>query len=427
MSEEIVVKLTGADDYGEWLTAVVAGAGGRGKSPMSITAPHPLFINAEAGTMSIAKDGVYSTEVKSIGQLSAIREILAGGPEVYKAKLGVEKIETVIIDTIDEISRLVIGQRLRDTGQDEFKPGDWVWLGDQMNAIIRGFRSLDMHVIFICHIRDQSDGEGSLFYKLDIMGASAHQLVDAVQVVALVDFEDVAEIDMEGEPISVKKSFLYTRPTEKFPFLKDRSMKLPERMELNFEDDWQRVLDMVFQDTESLTKQEPIVVSSATVTEQAPEKEFVIDHVETVEEKIEAAENIIAAAEQNSKDGGDKMKPELSGSEPREKHSMDLSSFTIGEQIEVGENVPNGFRLMNSGKVMELRSARWVYESNGDKFLSLNQMPDGVIPILNSTINSGLFCQITGVEVEPEQANISRIMGKQILCAPEFERVRKSK
>jgi hypothetical protein len=425
-TETIEVRRTGADDYGQWLTAVIAGAPGKGKTPLAITAPNPFFINAEAGTMSIAKDGIPSTEVTSPGQLLRLREILDAGPEVYKDKLGVELIDTVIIDTFDEIVRLVINQRMHDKRQDEMKASDWSWLSDQLNAIIRGFRALPMHVIFVCHVKDQTDGEGRLFYKLDIPGSVAHQLPAAVHVCCLVDDESVSVEDEDGVVTRERRSFAYFKPFEMYEFIKDRSGTLPERMELTFEDDWQRVIHQVFANADSLTRQEVKViefdddVEEVTPVKKAYQKQPA--EKKTAEEasaQTEEAARVVAVAKATKAERSSTTEDTDRASE---ESIADLDNLEVGDKVTLGGNIPNGFQLTSAGKVLEVKGARWVYEVGGTKILSLNELPKGVQPIPDAEVNSGLFCQHTGVEVKANQSNLSRIMCRKVLCEAEFEK-----
>lgn len=105
---------------------------------------------------------------------------------------------------------------------------------------------------------------------------------------------------------------------------------------------------------------------------------------------------------------------------PDEEGSIDLSEYNVGDEVLIPGDVPLGYRLGSSDRVMQVKNLRIVYEVEGQKILSLNQLEEGVVPIPNQEIDTGLFCQETGVEVLEESADQSRIRFRKILCPDLF-------
>jgi len=130
----ITVNRTGDQDYGEKLTMALVGGPGKGKTRFAATAKNPYFLNAEGGLMSIAAQQIPYTTIESTSQLLEIMTFLSThGRQGAKDVMGIE-IDTVVIDTFDEIQRILIRERLDATRQTELKPGDWTWVTDQMSC-----------------------------------------------------------------------------------------------------------------------------------------------------------------------------------------------------------------------------------------------------------------------------------------------------
>ena len=429
------VHFTGAADFGRYLSAVVAGPPGHGKTRFCATAKDPFFLNAEGGLMSIARKNLPAAKITSSEDLSMARNILTLGPEKAAEVLTggrTKTIGTVVLDTFDEFSRILIRERLERMGNETMQVGDWSWLNDQLNAMVRGFRNLDMHVIFTCHVKDQTDGEtGSVYYKLDVPGQIAHQLPGAVDLSLLLRTHDVL-VHQEGadEAVKERQSALFTTPDSRYEWVKDRSGKLDEVIELNFEDDFQKIVSAVFGDVDGLPTSEPIEVNySAASEDAAPVSETKVQPTApaTVEEKtvaVEEADKAIAEAEAAAK-----AKKEESASKTLanptdlelEYASVDLTDVESGSMIQVEGDIPNGFQLNKDNTGTQVRKVRFVYEVDGKKILSRNQLESGVSPILNPEVASGIFCQATGVEITRDEANLSMIRLSQMVCEDVME------
>lgn len=449
------VHFTGSADYGQYLSAVIAGPPGHGKTRFCATAKDPFFLNTEGATglMPIAGKHIPAANIKSSEDLAIARNILTLGPEKAAEILTngqVKTIGTVIIDTVDELARILTRERLVSTGHDTMQGGDWTWLGDQLSAISRGFRELEMHVIFTCHVKDQTDGEtGNTFYKLDLAGAAAHQLPGSVDLALLLRTREYM-VPQEDSPELVKerRAVIYTQPDNKYEWVKDRGGKLDDIIELNFEDDFQGIVSAVYADVESLPQAEPIKVEytpeqelptvSAPVSTSSPEasakssadtvqaKTMAVEEADKAiaEAQARAKEAKAAAAKEEDEDETSVPKPQLARSADLELeyNSVDLTDAEPGSMVQVeGSDVPNGFQLNKENVGSQVRKARFVYEVDGRKILSRNQLEAGVTPILNPEISTGIFCQATGVEITKEEANLALIRLSQMVCESVFE------
>lgn len=419
----IEITWTGSDEYGQYIKMCLAGPPGVGKTRWScLTAPDPLLLNAEAGTMSIADAQIPTIKISDTDDLLQVKNLLSLGPESVEKMIGFP-VGTVIIDTFDEIARILISERMYTQKKDTMGPSDWSWLGDQLNAIVRGFRDLDMHVIFNCHIKDVQDGDsGATSYKLDVAGATAHQLPAAVDLAFLMHYE-LTESDDEDDP--TRRPVIMTAPDARHEWVKDRSGKLPSTIVADFEKGFSDIISMVFEGVE--------IADSKKVAIEVEEEQFDPAPEDPTEELTPAEATARAAAAQETiaeakraKQGDQEAPEEKPSSQVVEAgDDLDLDQFNPPQAITMDGD--KGFDFDEEGRVRPIAGRRWVLGTkDGGRVLSLNQLEEGVLA-QPGDISSGYFCQATGVEVEKQQADISRIKFRKILCedvfAAESERV----
>jgi len=422
----ISVRYTGAEDYNNYLSYLIAGPPGKGKTRFAATAKDPYLLNAEAGTMSIATKHVPTTEIDSSETLMSVRNILALGPKRAEEILGFP-VGTVIIDTFDEVARIVIHERLEREKKDVMATGDWMWLADHLGAIIRGFQSLEMDVIFTCHVKDQQDGDtGAVYLKLDISGATANQLPANVDEAFILDDRNVIE-NIDGVETTVRRQFLFTSPNDRCGWIKDHSGQLDEVIELNFEDDFQRIVAKIRDGGVNLksgeTRDVEIPEETQSVVEPPPAPTPATTPASAAT-AISEAEETIAKAERAKKRGGERstVTGESSPSDESASAIVDIENAKNGDMITLDGDVPAGFQLNSQQKVLQVKGIRFIYRVDGKRVLSRNQLQKHVLPQM-STLDTGIFCQVSGKEVTPEEANISRIRYRKVLCEEEFSKL----
>ena len=140
------VKTSGSEDYGRSIKALICGPPGAGKTLTSSTWPNVLYASAEGGLMSVADRKVNYVDVDSSNTLLELKNVLSQPSDVREKMLGF-KVDTVVLNTIDEIQRIFIRERLADQRREAFVLQDWGWLGERMIATINGFRNLDMNAV----------------------------------------------------------------------------------------------------------------------------------------------------------------------------------------------------------------------------------------------------------------------------------------
>ena len=239
------IRRTGAADYGRWTKALICGPPGSGKTLISSTWPNPFYASAEGGLMSIADRNIPYVDIRSSADLLNIKNSIDQDAEIREKLFGFP-IDTIVIDTIDEIQKIVIRERLAETHRDALQLQDWGWLGEQMRAIITGFRNLDMHVVFTCHTKETADEEtGRMYFKPNLQGAFASDIPGYVDLALLLKAQPkTITVNDEAQRVIVRS--LQTFPDTQHTWIKDRSGKLPQEFNVTFEDDFSRMYETMF-------------------------------------------------------------------------------------------------------------------------------------------------------------------------------------
>ena len=387
------IRTTGADDYGQYIKALICGEPGSGKTLISSTFPNPMYASAEGGLMSVADKGIPYVEVKDTDTLLELKHMLDWEPSEREDKLGFP-VETVIVDTIDEIQNILIRERLDSQRKEAMQLQDWGWLGEQMKAIVRGFRNLPMNVVFTCHLKESSDNEsGASWTKPMLSGQMGEAMPGYVDLALVLESKVVTQINEDKKTERAEVRSLITQPSRRHPFVKDRSGKLPANFEVNFEDDYQRIKEYIYSDVSLKEGTEIEVEVPGALPEPKPKKRAA---------KKAPAKKAVAKKAADTVDEKD--------DEPVTSDGEDGFVKTVEEMVD--------------GKPLK----RFQYRVDGKLVNSRNQLPEGVLPKkgeyggTEGGEGESIFCVDDGVELNQEQAELSRIRHRKIYCTSCFEK-----
>lgn len=157
-----------------FLKAVVYGPSGAGKTFFGSTAPKPIFASAEGGLLSISDKKPEYAEIKSLKDLMDLLHWLKTQPHDY---------ETVVIDSITEINELIKEGIKQRTGK-AMQIQDWGELAEKVIGILRGFRDLPMHVIFVAQESYDKDDQAVIRVTPDLNGKAADRICYFMDIVA---------------------------------------------------------------------------------------------------------------------------------------------------------------------------------------------------------------------------------------------------
>lgn len=129
--------------------ALVYGPSGAGKTSFWGSAPKPIFASAEGGLLSIASIKPAYVDIRSTKDLTELYEYLKNKEHPY---------ETVIIDSITEINEIIKAGIEKKNGRG-MQLQDWGFLEKEISDILRKFRDLNMHVLFLALEKYEKDGD----------------------------------------------------------------------------------------------------------------------------------------------------------------------------------------------------------------------------------------------------------------------------
>ena len=149
------------------MNLLIYGDPGSGKTHLAGTAqdsPQMADVhvfNIDGGLMTLAERGdIHATDVHSVDELEREMHRIAAGDAKY------EGVRTVVIDNVSELQTLALeGITTRELAnrrkKDRTYTVDQVYLedygiaGKQLARVLRGFRDLPVHVIYIAHRKDK--------------------------------------------------------------------------------------------------------------------------------------------------------------------------------------------------------------------------------------------------------------------------------
>jgi len=201
----------------KYLKVLLYGDYGAGKTTLAATAldvpqmNDVLFINAESGDLSLPR-GMDKVDVKSYETLARVFEFLrahvryrdAGDTKRMadlEARLRGEPVSTpkvyhtVIVDSLTEVQTYLMYQLLNldidnwalDVTPESPEYKEWGQSSEMIQLLVRTFRDLPMHVIFVCSAQEVSDDRNRLLKRPNLPGKLAGKVQGFLDVVGYLD------------------------------------------------------------------------------------------------------------------------------------------------------------------------------------------------------------------------------------------------
>lgn len=404
----IIIRKTGAADYGRFIKMLICGSPGAGKTILSSTAPDPLYLSAEGGLMSVADRNIPYVDIRDIETLFKMKTLFERPADFVEEALGFP-VKTVIIDTIDEIQRILIRERLTTTKQDAIKLQDWSYIADHMSNIVKGFRNLNMNVIFTCHLKEVNDTDtGRTSYKPQIQGGFADQIAGQVDLALLLKSTTKSEV-VDSKIERVIYRILSTTPDPQYEWIKDRSGKLPKELEVNFKDDFERIHEYIYGgqtlkegETKEIAieipKLDPLLTpSQAAATASRPRRP---------RPTVPTRSQVAAAKEESSVETP--VEPPVAAEENPVKEAPKVVEIPKEEPVVEQPTYPtvNGLVVKND----------IVGSDSGDMFLTFEK------ELENLDHGTDWYCQSCGKELETiVQGELSKVRFKKVYDTPCFD------
>lgn len=208
------------------MNVLIYGDPGSGKTHLAGTAqdsPQMADVhvfNIDGGLMTLAQRGdIHATDVHSVDDLEREMHRIAAGDEKYATT------RTVVIDNITELQTLALEsittrelanrrKKNRNYSVDEVYLEDYGVAGKQLARVLRGFRDLPIHVIYIAHRKDK------MRPGTNVLDESKPNLTEKLStaVMGYMDFvfylyvADEEVMDQSGEARPETHRYLLTQP-----------------------------------------------------------------------------------------------------------------------------------------------------------------------------------------------------------------------
>lgn len=171
-----IVKFKPQDHF---IKALIFWKPGSGKTTFASTAPKPIFLSAEAGLLSIADKAPDAIIVKTLKDLQDAHDYLKTQKHDY---------QTVIIDSITEINEIIKAEIERKNNR-AIRRDDWGEVSTKIKRVIRDFRDLPMHCIFLAQESIERDEDTVVRIYPSLNGKSATEIAAACDVVGYLDID----------------------------------------------------------------------------------------------------------------------------------------------------------------------------------------------------------------------------------------------
>lgn len=130
------------------LNVLLYGAPGSGKTTVAGSFPKPLYLNIEAGVNTLVGQDIDFVDIQSWEDVKDVYNQLISGELRY---------ESVIIDSVTELMKKR-GEEIQGS-KDQLTMRDWGVLIKDIEGMMRRFRDLPQHVLFIFSEEEGKDGD----------------------------------------------------------------------------------------------------------------------------------------------------------------------------------------------------------------------------------------------------------------------------
>lgn len=150
------IQFSSAGDlWPQYLRVLVGGSPGVGVTTFATTCPNPLFVMCNGGLSTLAKTpGIPYLRVNNEKDLFIAKEV-ASNPQDFPELNGYVP-ETLVIDSLDDLQRRLLLDRMKSEGRSETRIEDWGWIATRLNAIFVQLTSLPLHLIVTCRINSET-------------------------------------------------------------------------------------------------------------------------------------------------------------------------------------------------------------------------------------------------------------------------------
>jgi hypothetical protein len=157
------IQPVGALNQRQGVKCVIYGRAKSGKTRLLATAPAPLILSSERGTLSLGNANLPVIEVPTLTQLEYVHTWLLSDPKAQQT------FGTVCLDSATDLFEKYAREERAKAGKDSFAA--WGRVGTKAWEIFTKFRDLPFYnVVLICHQEYDKDDTGTMFNMPSVPG-----------------------------------------------------------------------------------------------------------------------------------------------------------------------------------------------------------------------------------------------------------------
>jgi len=229
------MKIVNTSEEKPFIKMLIYGQAGVGKTVFASTAPKPLFVVCDTGTLSIKDKKIDKVNVETFDDVMDVYSQLKSG--------AFPQYQTVVLDTLGNIQKKSMDAILAKNSHSQATIADWQLNIEQIRKLVRVFRELPMNVIIICHemfVSDESTGEIIRISPM-LQGKSLPNEVSAyMDIVGYIvakekgseEAKKGVEVQQNMNNVEIQR-MIRVQPSARIP-VKDHSGKLGTWIEPNF-------------------------------------------------------------------------------------------------------------------------------------------------------------------------------------------------
>lgn len=280
---EIELNFSGQEEYPTHIRMLVVGQPGVGKTTLASHFPNPLWVNAACGIPTLARiGGIPYINFSSEMDLFAVKELIDSGKSEELAGF---PIETLVIDSVDELQRLLMLERLRNEHRSETKLEDWGWLNTRLHAIFSGLIQLPVNLVIISHTKEVNVNDDVIF-KSALAGQFCEHIHEYVDMSLFMKASTITIDDEDDESSDefIVDRWLLSTPLIEAEWINDKTGTLPHVLKAD-----ENIFNVITDSMKNVTlpKSHKVMVQIAS-EESDPEPEPEEDKPHTSLEEVKA-------------------------------------------------------------------------------------------------------------------------------------------
>lgn len=224
MTQKLLVNVAGKTDVRNKVRMLLVGERQLRYEFMDRTMSDPIFIRFDNSVDPLATEGHTYTVITCSDDIKDLALALKESDVRF----------TIAVDTVEQLQRMLMTERLNREGRDYIKGDDYNWMASMMGAIFRLLNDTGNHVVYLSGVRHMNP-EGDFGYTLPgIFGSFGEQVQEYVDYALHYDYFSESTVN-EDLTVEIKNTtFLRTEPDARHPWIFD-STGLSEKEELTLD------------------------------------------------------------------------------------------------------------------------------------------------------------------------------------------------